>query len=230
MKERVQKIVQSVDRMTLRERLFLFAAVITVMAGIWEALLAGPLAAREKLAGAQVESLRQTIDTLNQSITVTAEGMSDGMPSQLERLRVLRERLAEGEKAVKVFTSDLVDPKQMRFVLEELIEKQAGLRLVSATNLAPKPLFEDPSSPEDSDTADTAGSAERSDAPKLYQHTLVLTLEGSYLDCLAYLQAVERLPWHLYWNRLEFAAGEYPKNTITIELKTLSLDEEWIGV
>jgi MSHA biogenesis protein MshJ len=227
MKERIQKVVQSVDRMTLRERLFLFAAVITVTAGAWEALLAGPLAAREALASAQIESLRQNLDTLNQSITLTAEGMSEGMPSQLDRLRVLRERVAEGEKAVKVFTSDLVDPKQMRFVLEELIEKQAGLRLVSATNLEPKPLFEDPSASADTEPA---SSEQPSDTPKLYQHTLVLTLEGSYLDCLTYLQAVERLPWHLYWNRLEFEAGEYPKNTIMIELKTLSLDEEWIGV
>jgi MSHA biogenesis protein MshJ len=58
----------------------------------------------------------------------------------------------------------------------------------------------------------------------------VLTLEGSYLDCLAYLQAVERLPWHLYWSRIEFKEDGYPRNAIMIELRTLSLDKEWIGV
>jgi MSHA biogenesis protein MshJ len=227
MKERVLKVIQSVDRMSLRERLFLFAAVLTVMSGAWEALLAAPLGAREKLASEKIQSLQQRLDTLNQSIAVTAAGMSEGIPTQLDRLRALRDSVAAGDEAVKIFTSDLVDPKQMRFVLEELISKQAGLKLVSATNLEPRPLFEDAKSPEEDQTD---GAAQKSDAPKLYRHTLLLTLEGSYLDCLTYLQAVERLPWHLYWGRLEFQAGEYPRNTITIELRTLSLDKEWIGV
>jgi MSHA biogenesis protein MshJ len=154
--------------------------------------------------------------------------MSEGLPTELERLRVLRSRVADSDEAVKVLTSDLVDPKQMRFVLEELISKQAGLRLVSATNLEPRPLFEAAASPEEGQTAGVAASPV--EGPKLYRHALLLTVEGSYLDCLAYLQAVERLPWHLYWGRLQFKAGEYPQNTITIELRTLSLDEEWIGV
>ena len=58
----------------------------------------------------------------------------------------------------------------------------------------------------------------------------MLTLKGNYLDGLAYLEAVERLPWHIYWARLEFSADEYPQNDIVLELRTLSLDEEWIGV
>ena len=49
----------------------------------------------------------------------------------------------------------------------------------------------------------------------------MLTLEGGYLDCLAYLQAVERLPWHMYWWRIEVEIGEYPMNDIVIELRTL---------
>ena len=69
-----------------------------------------------------------------------------------------------------------------------------------------------------------------SGAPKLYRHTLVLRLEGSYLDCLAYLEQIERLPWRLYWTRLEVDAGEYPRNDIVLEVQTLSLEQGWIGV
>jgi MSHA biogenesis protein MshJ len=47
---------------------------------------------------------------------------------------------------------------------------------------------------------------------------------------LRYLEDVERLPWHIYWSRLELETEEYPVNDIVIELATLSLDEEWIGV
>ncbi len=126
-----------------------------------------------------------------------------------------------------MFTSDLVDPKQMRIVLEELLRRQSGLKLVSATNLPAKALVEGDAEPP---AATGDGAKAKAKEPQLYRHTLVLTLEGSYLDCLAYLNAVEHLPWHLYWSRLEFKEDGYPRNAIRLELRTLSFDKEWIGV
>jgi MSHA biogenesis protein MshJ len=58
----------------------------------------------------------------------------------------------------------------------------------------------------------------------------VLTLRGDYLEVLRYLEDVERLPWHIYWSRLELSVDEYPVNDVVLEVATLSLDEEWIGV
>jgi MSHA biogenesis protein MshJ len=57
-----------------------------------------------------------------------------------------------------------------------------------------------------------------------------LVLEGTYLDCLKYLEAVERLPWQLYWGSLQLETQRHPRTRISIELHTLSLEEEWIGV
>jgi MSHA biogenesis protein MshJ len=222
MRQRLQKLQQSVDRLNVRERLFVLAAALVVLGGLWEALLAAPLERRERAATERIATLTTNLDRLNESIAVTAGGMSEGMPHELDRLEALRARVMEGDEAVRVYTSDLIDPKQMRLVLEELIRRQSGLTLVKATNLEVRPLFEEPA-PEDA--AQAAG-----DAPKLYRHTLVLTLRGRFLDCLAYLEAVERLPWHLYWARLDFATDEYPLNTVVLELHTLSLEEEWIGV
>jgi MSHA biogenesis protein MshJ len=228
MKQRFEKVVQTVDRLSLRERLFLFAALLTVMTGAWEALLAAPLDAREDIAGSQIEAIQARLATLNESITATADGMNEGMPNELDRLRALRARVAQGDEKVKLLMSDLVDPRQMRSVLEELIQRHSGLRLVSASNLEPRPLLEEV--PEAGDDLGGGDPAPKSDAPELYRHTLVLRLEGTYLECLEYLQSVEQLPWHLYWGRLEVSSGEYPKNEIVIELRTLSLNEEWIGV
>ena len=110
MNERLANIAQRVDRLTLRERLFLFAAVLTVLVGAWEALLDGPVAAREKAAGEAITALRDRLETLNQSVGVAAESMSQGMPGQLERLTALRARVAEGDAAVRLYTSELVSP------------------------------------------------------------------------------------------------------------------------
>ena len=227
MKERIVKAREAIDRMSLRERLFLFAAGLVVLGGVWEAALAGPLDARKIQAAQKVEALKTRLQTLDTALATTATGMTEGMPAELEQLTALRNRVATGDQEVRVFTSDLIDPKQMRLVLEELLRRQTGLKLVSVTNLPAKALVEGDAEPA---AAKDDGAKARPKEPQLYRHTLVLTLEGSYLDCLAYLQAVERLPWHLYWSRIEFKEDGYPRNAIMLELRTLSLDKEWIGV
>lgn len=227
MKQRLLKLAESVDRLSLRERLFLLAAGLFVVGGLWEAVLAAPLAARERIANEKVILLQDRLSELDASLGALAAGASEGVPERLERLRTLRESVLARDEEIRILTRDLVDPTEMRIVLEELLRRQDGLELTSAANLPARPVLVH----EDAAAESSDGAAEaESDAPKLYRHSLVLTLRGRYLDCLHYLEAVERLPWHIYWSRLELATDEYPVNDITIELTTLSLDEEWIGV
>jgi MSHA biogenesis protein MshJ len=243
-KERVTNLAAAIDRLSLRERIFVLAAVIVVLGGLWEALLAAPLDARERAAVAKIAELQSRLEALNQSIVTTADNLSEGMPNQLDRVRALRARVAEADAAVRVYTTDLVDPGEMRTVLEDLLHRQTQLRLVSAENLPVRPLFDDQAGAaaapvaagerQDASAAPPVGipaaEATAARAPKLYRHTLVLRLQGSYLDCVAYLESIERLPWHLYWTRLELDVGEYPRNDIVLELQTLSLEQGWIGV
>lgn len=228
MKERIVKLAQSVDRLSLRERLFLLGAGLFVVGGLWQAVLAGPLTARKELANEKVLALQDRLANLDLSLSAAAEGAGEGMPDQMERVRALRESIEQRDQEVRVFTTDLVDPTQMRVVLEELLRRQSGLTLVSAVNRRAVPVLDD----EETAPGEQPAAAENdsSDAPKLYRHSFVLTLRGSYLDTLRYLEDVERLPWHIYWSRLELETDEYPVNDIKIELATLSLDEEWIGV
>jgi MSHA biogenesis protein MshJ len=223
--ERLTKLAESIDRLTLRERLFLFAAGLFVMGGLWEALLAAPLAARERVANEKVIALEARLRKLDESLGAAAAGASEGVPAQLDRLRALRATVETREGEIRALTASLVDPAEMRRVLEELLRRQDGLTLVSAVNRPAEPLLDDGAQREG-----TAAAAANSNAPQLYRHSLVLKLRGSYLDCLRYLESVERLPWNVYWSRLELSADDYPVNDIMLELTTLSLEPEWIGV
>jgi MSHA biogenesis protein MshJ len=63
-----------------------------------------------------------------------------------------------------------------------------------------------------------------------YLHPVELVIEGRYLDIVAYLRALEGLPWRFYWRVLQLETKTYPLNRVRIELSTVSLDKEWIGV
>ena len=222
MMARIKALVERFNALSLRERVFLGVAVMVVVGAIWQALLMGPLEAREQRASKKLENLRERVTRLDESLDATAAGLNDGMPERLQRLKVLKAKLAETEESVRVFTSDLVDPAQMRFVLEDLIDQQDGLRVVSISNLPAESLFEEEQQQEEQADGDAG--------PELYRHGITLVLEGPYLAALSYLQTIEALPWRFFWSRVEIQADEYPRNQIVIELNTLSLDEEWIGV
>jgi MSHA biogenesis protein MshJ len=225
---RLAHAAESIDRLTLRERLFLFAAGLFVVGGLWQAVLAGPLESRERAANEKVTLLEGRLGELDAALTTAAAGVTEGMPAQLESVQALRESVAAGDDQVRLLTTDLIDAKEMRAVLEELLRRQRGLTLVGAVNRPAQLVIEE--QPASSAGDETGAVAVESDAPKLYRHSFVLTLRGDYLDVLRYLEDVERLPWHIYWSRLELAIDEYPVNDVVIEVATLSLDEEWIGV
>jgi MSHA biogenesis protein MshJ len=216
-RERLRRLSTAIDALTLRERLMVFACLLVVTIWLWNALLLGPLDARETLVSQEIARSQQRLTQMNEAMTLAAEGIGDGLGGQADRRLALQRQLDATEETVRVFTSDLVDPSQMRHVLEELIRKQRGLTLIRASNLEVRPLIE-------------ADAEEPTQEPMLYRHGLRLEVQGSYLDCIAYLEAVERLPWRFYWGGLRLEAHDYPTNTIAVEIFTLSLDEDWIGV
>ncbi len=215
-------LLETIDALSLRERLFVFAAVLMVMGGVWEATLAGPLAARKDIARNQIAAAAERLAQLDETIVITASGMDGGLTNeQVDRVQALRQQVTAQDETVRVFTTDLIDPGQMRFVIEDLIQQHAGLELVRASNIPVESLIDD--------KADDAASR-TAPGSELYRHGLAIELEGNYLSLLKYLNAIERLPWRIYWGRLDLKTLDYPTIQILIELHTLSLDAEWIGV
>mgnify|MGYP002062939409 FL=1 len=64
----------------------------------------------------------------------------------------------------------------------------------------------------------------------LHRHGFEVTFSGGYLPTLRYLQALERLPWRFYWDSVSYEVIDYPRSIVRMQLHTLSLSEDWIGV
>lgn len=62
----------------------------------------------------------------------------------------------------------------------------------------------------------------------LYRHGVEIFLQGSYLDMISYMDALQALPAQLFWGKAELAAGQYPNARLKLTLYTLSLDQKWM--
>lgn len=200
------------DRMTLRERLFVLAATITVLVGAFRMLLLAPLDTR----GAQLSQQLAVLETgINETTKAAA---SDTAMATYAQAADLKARLAAVNAELSSKSAGMIAPQRMVEVIHDVLSRQQGVVLVSMRNLEAIKL-----------PLDAAGES-ATDTPRPYEHTVEIVLEGRYLDVLAYLEALESLPWHFYWRRLELTATSYPINRVRVELGTVSMGSEWIDL
>lgn len=210
-----------VDGRGPRERLFLFAAVLFALFGLWDLLLLQPLERAREEARVELAALTGRIDTDRQQIAQLSALLGEDPDADARgRHAALEAGLAGVEARIREASAALVGPVRMTRLLEDLVGGDGGLTLERLASAPPTAVATGPSG----DGGD--GSEPRA---LLYRHGLELEFSGGYLDLLDYLQAVEALPWRLFWDRLEVTVEHYPTMHARLRVYTLSLEEGWIG-
>ena len=210
---RLAPLQDKVDALTLRERLLVLITALVLIVALWQSLLMQPLAKRAIQTRAELTELEDRITVANRSLEDQVLQLAGGSGEQRSRVASLRKRIDEINATLGNHASELIDPAEMARVLESVLKKQSRLTLVRIRNSDPELL----------------SASEDASEVTFYRHGLEIEVEGSYIACLEYLNAIEELPWRLYWQVLEIDVIDYPLNRIRIEVSTLSLDEEWIG-
>ncbi len=210
---KLKPLQATVDKLSLRERLLVFVTGLMLLGSAWYLGLMEPLTQQAEKNRTEIESLRERIETYNQSLEVEVLQISSAGTGEREKFARIQARLDEINERLGGYADELIDPSQMSTVLQGLLKEQSKLRLIRVRNLIPEAL---------SASADALTTT-------FYRHGLEIEFEGSYLACLEYLQEIEELPWRFYWQLLDIEVLEYPRNRIRLEVSTLSPDVEWIG-
>ena len=200
------------DRLSQRERLLVLAAALAVLVAVFKVLLLGPLDARAAHLSSQLAGLETGIHESAQAAAVDASRAAYAQEADLKA------RLVAVNAALSSQSAGMIAPERMAEVIHDVLSRQQGVRLVSLRNLEAVKL------PLDAAAESASGGA------RPYEHTVEIVLEGRYLDVLSYLQALEALPWRFYWRRLELDTERYPNNRVRVELGTVSMDSDWIGL
>ncbi|HHF3076286.1 TPA: type II secretion system protein GspM [Vibrio diabolicus] len=108
----------------------------------------------------------------------------------------------------------LITPSQMAELLENVLEQQSGIHLLSLQTLPSEPITED---------------KEASQYSGYYVHPVRMELTGDYFSIANYLNKLESLPASYYWRSFSYKVEEYPKAKLVLEVYTLGSREEFIG-
>jgi len=216
------------NAMSLRERAAIAVAVLALIVLLWDQVWMSPLSARKVQITQEIGAIQKSLVSLAESI----EGRAHDNPlnAAVAQKQELVRSLAAVDLELASASSDLIPPQRMLSVLRDVLDERPGLRLISMRNLPVESLasIAQQGSQDSGLAPQQPNMAATTTGP--YIHSMEMIIDGSYLDVLRYLQAVEALPWHFYWQALELKTTEFPTNRVRIRLSTLSMDKEWLGV
>jgi MSHA biogenesis protein MshJ len=233
------KLSIKLDAMTLRERAMVFLAAVAAVLFLLYTFSIEPLLAKQKLLQTQIRQQQNQIAGIDTEIAVKAQGFTvDPDAPVREQLKKVREDIDGTSAGLMAVQKGLVAPDKIAPLLEHLLRGNGKLRLMSlktlpvagmneaalpAPDTAAKPLVAAPP---------PSGAAAAPAAPKprelLYRHGVEIVLQGSYLDMVNYMAALESLPVQLFWGKARLEAQQYPNSRLTLTLYTLSLDQKWM--
>lgn len=219
------------NQMSVRERLLIAAATLGVLVMLWTVAIMDPLQARERMLRDEMTSLQDSLANGTSADGVQGDALRN--EEALARIETLNVELGRIDAELASKSAGLIPPERMVQAIQDVLRHQRGLKLISLHNQPMAPLV--PAVPADPNaaTSDADGNAEPAASVVdhgPFVHPVELIVEGSYLDVLRYLQALEASPWRFYWKVLELRTERYPINRVRIELTTLSMDKEWVGV
>lgn len=236
LRDRLGRLADKVDGFSLRERAIIFATVAVLLFGAVNTWILNPEFQKQKHLSDDIAANRAKVQRIQTEIQASVRTLTDPDEERKSRLSALQGRLSALNGKLLDMQKGLVPPDKMPALLEDLLQHNAHLKLVSLKTL---PVSTVGSSGKivlagvGTEKPSGAGSAQAeslaTSAP-VYTHGVEIVVQGGYLDMLNYMKALEGMPWQLFWGRARLDAGAYPDAKLTLTLYTLSLDKNWLNL
>ncbi|MBL4827212.1 MAG: hypothetical protein JKY66_05790 [Spongiibacteraceae bacterium] len=232
MKAQLAQWAEKLNQMSLRERILVLLVSSAVLIMALQFLLVDPLLKDRHTIKQTISQLSGNIQQQQNALTIVKAQLVAGINRDLIKRRdqLTQERLRL-DKRIENSVLAMIPPKLMLQVLEDILSQNNDLTLLSLDDRPVVSILEQQSdATKPSHKKRKTPLLTKNKKQGLYKHTFVLRLQGSYPATIAYFEKLSALPWRFYWDDLLYQVTQYPQATITLEIHTVSMSEEWLGV
>lgn len=245
MKARWIALRDAFDAKTLRERVIVAMVILALIYAIFDFSLFAAINKDKAAIDARMNAVQLEMKKLSAQELVLARALTND-PSSAKRREIdrLEIRTAELEGELQKLSVGLIAADKLPEALHDVLQEMGSLRLQSMETLAPTklrlntPAVAAPKAAAEKEKSEQDKALAALDQPSeaavenvgVFKHAVVVSLEGQYFDVVRYIAALEKLPWKIYWEGLEYQVTQYPKASVTIKVYTLSTDKGVLGV
>jgi len=231
---RVTRLTRRFDARPQRERLAMLVAIAALTFWAADRLWITPSFERWRAATTQRTTARNDLDTLRAEVA-KLQTLGAEQDRQLRGdIAQARQRVDTESAALRQYESTLVGSDRMVELLEQMLPRSGNVKVRELRSLGRTDLLAEPAAaavtPATGSASTPSSLPPAAAGPALYRHGVELTLEGSWSDLVAYLEALEHMPRRVLWGGIGLKAEQYPRVVLTVRLYTLSLDRGWLEI
>jgi MSHA biogenesis protein MshJ len=207
-----------IDALSLRERVFLFLAVIAVCLALGDLVWLEPAKKVHRQLNQRFDKQNSDLQQARKELDAVATPL-DTSKALKNEIAAAKTRLDEVNKSIKAVLPSATQSTPLAQVLVHVLRRHEGLTLVSTAALFPE--------------AAVAGAAQVNQAAAgpgavelpqgLTRQGVELTVSGSYPDLTRYVQTLEKLLPHVRWGTMRLKSEKLPPE-LTMQLYLIGVE------
>lgn len=212
MKAWMLKQAARIDALSLRERVFLFLAVLACCMALADTAWLSPAQAEHAQLSQRQARQSTELQRLRDEFRVMASPADQSKPlrEELARVQAQLATVSQAVNAARLTTGSTIDLKN---ALVHLLRKQEGLTLVRTVALATAPLATAPAPPPSSPASRPVTVVPED----LSRQGIELSVAGAYGPLTAYVQSLEKALPQIRWGTLSLKSDKVPPE-LTLQL------------
>lgn len=217
------KLESSFNKLTLRERVIIFGALFICIISISYFWMLDPANLKQMKAEKKLQKSYQQENKLDREIVAIE------LLLQKDPLKEINNQLAFSTQTLFRLDKQL-DHKLVKFIhaqkmpqaLATVLSKSPGITVSSLISLPVKTF---------NSKVITEGDKEKSKSTQnhFYKHSFEMQLVGDYNAIYTYLQQLEDVQEKFYWHSLTYKVENYPLAKVTIQIYTLSDQQDLVS-
>ncbi len=205
-------VQQWLEKRNSREAVLLFLAGLSVVYLFWNVIFELSLRRQNEALETQSQDLGKLLETQKQNLN-SIEGIitSSAFARNLQKQKQLSSQSHRAGAVLQSIEETFVPVDLLSQVTNDVIAQQAEVALVSLKTFSGEPWLQTPGVKQNF-----------SSLRDVYKHKIELEFRGTYFNTIAFLGHLEKLPWHLYWDHLDYQVLNYPEAKVVARFYILS--------
>jgi len=229
------------ELLSQRERLLIVSTLVAVIYIAFTFLVFGSLDSTQSTREQELKTLEQQKIQFDAELKLFSSLLNtDPDKAKKQQIRTLKAQMLQIEGSLNRLSVGLIPADELPILLKKVLQQTKTLRLQSIQTLPVSELslqgeviepeaVDDPSSDPSEFQYDDAAESNKVETAGVFKHAVVMQLSGGFFETKQFIEALEALPWRLYWDSLEYSVSQYPSAIITLQVYTLSTDEGAFG-
>ena len=208
----LDKFKEVLEHCGSRDRIFLFVLGFVIIYVICFIMIVKPVLKKKRDLEAHLNSQEVQKVTIQNQIKGFNTSMKDPtFVKELNQQKALISKITAVEKQLKSMKPMLVNNTELATLTKTILTHPAyNVTLVNLKDVGDRPW-----TPELKEKVDISVEG-------IEEHGYVIEFKSDYFSSIQYVTWLEKLPYNIYWDNLQYKVLEYPKANIIVSMRVLT--------